>query len=393
MPSEIRSKFWLFTWNNYASTPGYPELLSGFKNLTYLVYGYETAPVTGTPHLQGYLEFGIRTKLSTLKKLQAQIHWEVPKHYSTWQECKGYCVKEGGDVFEWGTGVFDKVKSKRSQGHATGGKRTDIDDVRDALLTGVINNTRELELWPGLTYQGMLFADRFLRNARPERDGPPDVFVLHGSTGIGKSRFAHEFIERIERGRGWRSWQSYDNKLKWFDGYDKHEIALFDDFRGGDCHFPTLLRICDRYVCRVEVKGASAWWCPKIIIFTTSQSLESGFGHLGQSDRAEQFFRRVRAEGHGGEFNFNDPVQLALFRDRIDGYAVPVSEVPEIPSPIPQISFGTPEVEEGAEESKSYEVVCDGSMSSLWGGGIGLPVYGDMNDVDINSSFSSIFKV
>lgn len=397
MPAEIRSKFWLFTWNNYNNTPGYRDVLSGFKNVTYMVYGHEVAPVTGTLHLQGYVEFSVRTKLSTLKNLQKEIHWETPKWYNTWEECRAYCIKEGNDIVEWGTGTFDKVLSRKKQ--ATGGKRTDIDDIRDAMTSGAVTNTRELEMFPGLTYQAMLFADRFLRNARPTRECVPDIFWLHGRTGLGKSRFAHEFIDHVELGREWRSWQSYDNRLKWFDGYDKHEIALFDDFRGADCHFPTLLRISDRYVCRVEVKGASAWWCPRIIIFTSSQSLEAGFGHLGSSDRADQFYRRVRDEGAGGEFDFNDPAEIRRFRERIDGYVVPVpsaaSSIAPLPSPPqPVNSPGSPQAEEGAQESKSDEEVHDTDVSLLHatGGDVPLSGGGSLDLSFLDHSFTTGFN-
>jgi hypothetical protein len=227
----------------------------------------------------------------------------------------------------------------------------------------------------------MLYADRVLRNARPVRSCCPDVYWLYGRTGVGKSRYAHEFIDTLEQRREWRSWMSYDNKLKWFDGYDKHQIALFDDFRGGEAHFPTLLRICDRYVCRVEVKGASAWWCPSVIIFTSSQSLEAGFGHLGSDDRAEQFVRRVRHEGGGGEFCFDDPEQLRSFRSRIDSFLVPAS-VPPVSSPQPCNSPRSACAEEGAQESKSEEVVHDSRMSPLWATRGPVPVYGNGEIID-----------
>jgi len=388
MVKEIRSKFWFFTFNNYANYPGYDTALRGLKNLSYLVYGHEMAPVTGTPHLQGYLEFSIRTKLSTLngfKKIGLHCHWEVPKHYDTWKECRAYCIKDGGDVFEFGEGCYDKVLSKQKQAHGVGGKRTDIDDIRDAITAGIIHNTESLESFSGLTYQGMLYADRVLRNARPVRECSPDIYYIHGKTGIGKSRYGRELIGGLERGRDWRFWESYDNRLKWFDGYDKHEIALFDDFRGSDCHFPTLLRITDRYVCRVEVKGASAWWCPRVIIFTSSQSLSAAFGHLGSNERADQFERRVRAEGGGGEFDFNDPEQLRAFRERIDVYAVPVCSFPEVPSPITSDSGPSVEVEAGAEESKSEEVVCGGGVSPLWNEFGDMSLFG--NDL-LNDSLS-----
>jgi hypothetical protein len=192
--------------------------------------------------------------------------------------------------------------------------------------------------------QGLKFGDRLLENIEPERDGPPSVFWLFGPTGSGKSRTAHEFIRRIREARNWSSWKSFDNSLKWFDGYSNHEVALFDDFRGSEANFATLLRICDRYSCRVPIKGASRWWAPRVIIFTSCQSLEGAFGFLDRSDAAAQFFRRVRHEGNGGEYDFGAG-GLDMFRGRIDWH-LSVAEIPEAQSA---------RSEEGACESKEGE--------------------------------------
>lgn len=56
-PNAGVHKSWAFTCNNYSQTD-----LMVLDNLspalfTYLVFGQELAPTTGTPHLQGYLVF------------------------------------------------------------------------------------------------------------------------------------------------------------------------------------------------------------------------------------------------------------------------------------------------------------------------------------------------
>jgi hypothetical protein len=108
----------MFTAHRYEDFPEYREKLLAIPNLNYIVFGHEVAPVTGAKHLQGYLELKIRTKLSTLKNLYCKepihgffraIHYEAAKHYRTWAECRAYCVKEGGEVVEWGVGEYDKV--------------------------------------------------------------------------------------------------------------------------------------------------------------------------------------------------------------------------------------------------------------------------------------------
>ena len=209
----------------------------------------------------------------------------------------------------------DKVKSKEKQG-----KRSDLDVIRDEITSKRIKTTTDLENFHGLTMQGLSFGDRLLRNVRPERDGIPDVYWFHGRTGVGKSRYVHEFSERLELTRGYRTWIAFDCKLKWFDGYNGQEIVIFDDFRGGDCSFNTLLRITDRYITRVEIKGSTTWWNPKIILFTSSKSIDVGFSSIAD-ENIDQFTRRVQREGGGGIFDFNDEAEILRFRSRIDRYA------------------------------------------------------------------------
>ena len=369
---NIASKFWLFTWNNYPDEAN--ALLKAIPNLTYLAYGHEFAPVTGTPHLQGYLEFRIRTKLSTIKNLNglSTVHWEVPKHYNDWEECKAYCFKEGRDTFEWGIPIYDKVKANSKKGHGRGGKRTDVDLVREAIDSGVIKTTHDLEHFPGLSYQGLLVGDRFLRNVRPERRLPPANLYLHGSTGVGKSKRAHELIHRLESTRGWSCWYSFDNTLKWFDGYVGQEIVLFDDFRGKWCDYATLLRVSDRYVIRVPIKGGSTWWAPKVIIFTSCQSVQSGFSHLPENDSVEQFVRRLN-EGGGGIFDFDTDGagQLDL---RLDLWWLSSEEKSE------------------EESNEGFEVVPeDMPMGSPQGS---MPVFQSFEDDGMNdiSNYSDIFN-
>ena len=46
---EIRSRGWCFTWNNWT-----PENRATMESIvcTYIIFGEETAPTTGTPHLR-----------------------------------------------------------------------------------------------------------------------------------------------------------------------------------------------------------------------------------------------------------------------------------------------------------------------------------------------------
>jgi hypothetical protein len=66
---------WCFTLNNYTSADE-----ETFLNLDakYLVYGREVG-AEGTPHLQGYIQFMSKKRLTALKKLHPSAHWEPAK--------------------------------------------------------------------------------------------------------------------------------------------------------------------------------------------------------------------------------------------------------------------------------------------------------------------------
>lgn len=85
------SKRFIFTWLNYPT-----DWKSTFEFLipsdVKWICGEEICPDTGTPHLQGYLEFPFSKRPSCLK-LPKQIHWEIAKG----NKCSNikYCVKDG----------------------------------------------------------------------------------------------------------------------------------------------------------------------------------------------------------------------------------------------------------------------------------------------------------
>jgi len=97
--SQVRR--WCFTLNNYT-----PEEIAKLQNLsdrvTYIIFGKEIAPTTGTPHLQGYLELKAKTRVGGVKELLgcARVHLVVAR--GTAEENTTYCSKEATDVYTRG---------------------------------------------------------------------------------------------------------------------------------------------------------------------------------------------------------------------------------------------------------------------------------------------------
>lgn len=84
---QKKARRWCFTWNNYTAET--VTRLSGQDNVDcdYLVFGFELAPSSGTPHLQGYVEFKSPLAGSTVKsRLDPQLKAKSPVSVRT---CNG----------------------------------------------------------------------------------------------------------------------------------------------------------------------------------------------------------------------------------------------------------------------------------------------------------------
>ena len=106
--TKTLSRGWCFTINNYAD-----ETIVALKAIEcqYLVFGRETAPSTGTQHLQGFVYFDSPKRFSALKKLLPEgAHIEKAKGNCI--QNREYCTKDG---------AFEEQGTLPSQG-----KRTDI---------------------------------------------------------------------------------------------------------------------------------------------------------------------------------------------------------------------------------------------------------------------------
>ncbi|KAL0152206.1 hypothetical protein M9458_051929 [Cirrhinus mrigala] len=91
---------------------------------------------------------------------------------------------------------------------------------------------------------------------------PTKVFVFVGRPGCGKSKMAADLCTG--------SATYYKPRGPWWDGYDGHVNVVIDDFYGWmSCD--ELLRVCDRYPCKVPVKGAFAEFVARNVYITSNR--------------------------------------------------------------------------------------------------------------------------
>lgn len=117
---------YVFTVNNYTSQDeaAYQACI-GTRGITYVIYGREIAPTTGTPHLQGYLQCNHKNTKRLNDALPCKKHIMAK---GSWQKNYDYVTK-GGDWIAFG----DPDQEHPGQGQ---GRRSDLAGVKEAIERG-----------------------------------------------------------------------------------------------------------------------------------------------------------------------------------------------------------------------------------------------------------------
>lgn len=256
-PRPAAAKHWVFTLNNPDISGEQLLRDMGQWDLSYAVFQLEVGDA-GTRHFQGYCEFNKKVRISTVKGLLhgSRMHWE--KRRGTRVQARSYSSKEDTRLDgPWEFGIWAP---------AAQGKRSDLIDAIDTLRsTGSLRQTSVDHPATFVRYYRGL--SQLINMDTPTRDTAPEIVLLYGPPGCGKTRFVHEEEDPDEL------WCSPPGEaLKWFDFYSNQPAALFDDFDGkfSQVTLSTLLRILDRYAIRVPVKGGFTTWAPARIYVTTN---------------------------------------------------------------------------------------------------------------------------
>jgi len=190
-------------------------------------------------------------------------------------------------------------------GRTRRGRELALEPLLDAIRAGL--SDRDILLDPELGRlafihnSGYRWAKRVLTAPRntPEEWQRRFVYVFYGPAGSGKSRRVREECQRF----GTTLWvASIGSPGVWFDGYDGHTVALFDDFTGG-CSLRDLLNLLEGNNVQVPVKGGFVTWRPRLVYFTSDRPWQEwmfvkGVGPLAPLSQEEtsQLSRRITGQ-------------------------------------------------------------------------------------------------
>lgn len=246
---------WVFTLNN----PPRVELPQDWVDLAMFCVWQLEKGEEGTRHLQGYVLFTNAVRFQTVKKLSREAHWEPRR--GTHCEAKDYCSK-----------LDTRLDGPFTFGHEPvgQGKRTDLEGVKKRIDDGASVE----ELWE-TNFSELVKFGRGIREyimlKSKSRSTKTKVHILYGTTGCGKSHAA-----RLEAGPDayWR-WQG---NSEWWDGYTGQSHVVIDEFYGW-IKWSQLLRVCDEYPLRVEIKGGTVSFVATAVWITSNKAPDAWYSY------------------------------------------------------------------------------------------------------------------
>jgi len=260
LPQQSNMTNVCFTWFN----SGDKAPLWNEEKMVYLVYQMECCPETQNLHYQGYVEFKRSTRFLTVKKLltgDQNTAIRLASRLGTGLQASDYCQKDDTRVPGSVPVVRGTIKPDEQ------GKRNDLLSFKDDVKAG--KRKRDIvDTHYGTLARYPKFYNTLTLMTRPKAVEAPQVILLIGEPGLGKTRYVYE----RHTGDDELYVAPLTNGTSWYDEYDGHPSVLLDDFSGSSSHMQlvTLLRLIDRYPVMVPTKGSHTWFQPKIIYITTN---------------------------------------------------------------------------------------------------------------------------
>jgi len=234
--------------------------------ITFFVGGLELCPETKRYHVQGYMELpprakrriGPAAKLITIPAFQPP-HVEPAKKSA--QQNIVYCLKScvDGASCQYGTPRDDRTIGQRNKALWAETRRKaeagDFAGIHDQHYVSFFGNVQKIHF----------SAPRALKDLEKL-----DNTWIVGPPGVGKSRGARLIAALKSRDLDGKPYFKPANN-KWWDSYNQEKVVILDDMELDAKYMAHELKlVSDRYVCRVEIKGASTMIRPDMVIVTSN---------------------------------------------------------------------------------------------------------------------------
>lgn len=287
-----RTRSYCFTWNNYFDPFAWTDesvVRTLFGKFKYIVLGFEVGE-SGTPHIQGYVDFENARTLGGLKRICNAIHWEPRR--GTWEEATKYCMKGEQSHDEWVEHKWNGPNFGLNANYIEygtpneQGKRTDLEDIKNEIVGGlkvesIVMDNPVIYHQYGRTLNKI--EDIALR--RNYRTTMTTGFWYWGETGVGKSHIAFEGFTP-------ETHYVFPNDNGWWDGYIQQPTVIFNDFRA-EIPYNEMLQLVDKwpYSVRRRNREPMPFTSTKVIV-TSSLPPNLLYTKRAKRDAIAQLLRR-----------------------------------------------------------------------------------------------------
>lgn len=268
-----------FTLNNYTEDDirvlsGVTEFQIGGRSLCNFIVFQKEVGASGTPHLQGYMEFPVKRTWRSLRKINPTLaKLSLQNRRGTQDQAIHYCMKPvigcqckhcinkiGVRVHDTQVYVFGL---KKEQGRHTTTKTNGFTAAGMMINEG--STAKQVrEAYPGVYLRNRSGVMNMIEDLQPKRNHRMKITIYYSEeSGTGKSYTANRKYPNayhVEWPKGGR-W--------WWNGYQHEEVVIMDEFRH-QVKMDTLLKYFDYYPMKVETKGGMKEFNSKKIVITTN---------------------------------------------------------------------------------------------------------------------------
>lgn len=261
MPGGSRN--WCFTCNNYST------LLdpSRWDFVVYCIYQEEVG-LSGTPHLQGYVQFSCKRTLVTVSKLDGLEHAHLVPARGSPRANIIYCSKKDDKTLSAEPYIFGEESSGQ-------GARVDLVDIALRIRAGVsLKRIAEDHASDFIRYHRGFQALSVYTAPRRSNHETTLCFVFYGAGGTGKSTFARLLAERLSSEDN-ASGEVYTlpppkGSGQYWDGYNQGDVVIIDEFKGSRMVPTCFNQLIDSGEHTVPVHGGAVQFNSKYVLITTN---------------------------------------------------------------------------------------------------------------------------